>query len=339
MNFKSYKNSISMRSTYIMVAMLALMSGSGYAQQHNVYKKNIGLIYPLSSNGSGAARDTNNFSLNLIAGVSASERGVTIAGFSNVIHHDASGMQVAGFSNHLGGLSNGTLVSGFINTYKGGRGLAIAGFSNVSKENSAVQVAGFLNHSGDLSGLQLAGFLNIARKSKGTQVGFINIADTAGTQLGIINIAKNAWKSLGMSVDENQTLMLSFRSGGEAIYGIIGVGYNLNNKRSKYAYEAGIGAHLLKINAFRLNAEMVGGGLEGFKKGEDYAKYTLRLMPALRINSRIELFGGPALNFIDTDNEEGRKLTSKYISSWSRRDGKQLYGFYMGYTAGVQVLF
>lgn len=343
MNFKSYTGNFSVRSKYRVALMLLLfLSNSIYAQHGNDSnggKKNIGLIYPLSSNGSGAARDTNNFSLNLIAGLSASETGLSIAGFSNVIQHHASGVQVAGFSNHLGGLSKGTLIAGFINTYKGGSGLAVAGFSNISKNNSSGQIAGFLNHTGDLSGLQVAGFLNIAKNSKGTQVGFINIADTAGTQIGLINIAKNAWKSFGLSVDENQTVILSFRSGGKAIYGIIGIGYNLDNKRSKYAYEAGLGAHLLKLKSFRLNAEVVSGGLESFKNKEDYAKYTFRLMPAIRINRNIELFGGPALNFIDTDTEEGRGMTSKYISSWSRRDGQQLYGFYMGYTAGVQVFF
>lgn len=355
MNFKSYQNSI--LSSLIKTLPLLLMvfvSTNIYAQNNERARTNIGLVYPLSSNWKNAPRDTNNFSLNLIAGVSAAERGVTIAGFSNIIHHDASGFQIAGFSNHVSKNADGTMVAGFLNTYGGGKAVTIAGFSNISRDASGAQIAGFLNKGGDISALQLAGFLNIARdlkgtqiagfmnkakKVKGSQIGFINIADSAGTQVGIINIAKNGEKGISASIDENQTTILAFRSGGKTIYGIIGLGYNFNNKREKYAYEAGIGAHLLRIQSFRLNAELVSGGLESLKGGGDYFKSSFRLMPAFRITPNIEIFGGPSFNYINADTEDGRNMTKKYINSWTRNDGRNLYGFYVGYNAGVQVLF
>ncbi|SDD19283.1 hypothetical protein SAMN05216464_10116 [Mucilaginibacter pineti] len=354
MNFNNYqKNSF---PTIIKTAALILAgfaSTSSFAQQNTRAKTNIGLVYPLSSNGAGAARDTNSFSLNIIAGVSAAERGFTIAGITNIIHNNATGFQIAGFSNHVGHNADGTMVAGFLNTYGSGKGVAIAGFANIANTGSGPQIAGFLNKGGDVSSLQIAGFsnvaknvkgvqisafINVAKKVKGTQLSFINIADSAGTQIGIINLSKNGEKAFAATIDENQTTLLTFRSGGKTLYGIIGVGYNFKNKRDRYAYEAGLGAHIFSTKVFRLNTELVSGGLESFKGG-DYFKSSFRLMPAFKITRTLELFGGPSINYVNADTEEGRNMTTKYISSWKRNNDRNLYGFYAGYTAGVQVLF
>jgi hypothetical protein len=354
MNLTSYKNSIA--SAIIKVTALLLMMGTTtniFAQNNDRARTNIGLFYPLSSNGSNAPRDTNTFSFNLIAGVSAAEQGFTLAGFSNVVHHNARGFQIAGFSNHIGNNADGVMVAGFLNTYGGGNGAAIAGFANIARNSSGTQVAGFLNKGGDISslqfagfmnvardlkGTQVAGFLNIAKKSKGTQIGFINIADSAGTQLGIINLAKNGEKSFGLSIDETQTTIVSFRSGGNVFYGIVGVGYNFNNKKQKYAYQAGIGAHVLSTGIFRLKTELISSGLESFKGGE-YLKSSFYLLPALKITKSIEIFAGPSFNFINTDTVEGRNMIKNYVSSWTRNNDRDFYGFYFGYTAGIQVHF
>lgn len=354
MNFNLYQDSILLTILKIWTFFLIVFASTNiYAQNNERAKTNIGLVYPLSSNWTSAPRDTNNFSLNLIAGVSAAECGVSIAGFSNIIHNDASGVQVAGFSNHVGKIANGAMFAGFINTYGGGKGVAVAGFSNISRNGSGAQIAGFLNKGGDVSsvqvagfmniardmkGTQISGFMNVARKVKGAQISFINIADSAGTQIGIINLAKNGEKGIAATIDEHQTTLLTLHSGGKVLYGIIGVGYNFNNKKEKYAWEAGIGAHVLTIKSFRLNTELVSGGLESFK-GEDYTKSSFRLMPAFKITRSVELFGGPSFNFVNTNNPEGQKLTEHYVSSWRRNNGRDLYGFYFGYTAGIQVLF
>jgi hypothetical protein len=335
------------------VFSMLLSTMSSFAQDKKQSRANIGLLYPLSSNWTHAASDTNNFSLNLIAGVSAAEHGVAFAGFSNIVRHNTKGLQMAGFSNHIGKNAAGAMFAGFLNTYGGGNALAAAGFANIASNSSGPQIAGFLNKGGnakgpqlagfvnigrDVKGVQVAGFLNIAKKLKGVQLGFINIADSAGTQLGVINISKNGEKSLGITIDENQTTMLSFRSGGKLVYGIIGIGYNLENKRDKYAFEAGIGAHIVRVNAFRLNAELVNGALQSFKGGE-YFKSSLRLMPALKITKSFEIFAGPSFNYINTNTVEGKGITDNYISRWTRNNGRDLHAFSFGYNAGLQVIF
>src|SRR5476651_2421524 len=107
----------------------------------------IGLIDPISNHGDRASLDTNSFSLNILTGVSAGEKGLAIAGISNIIRNDAKGLQIAGISNHVGGNAKGTMLAGFINTYGNGKGLALAGFTNIAKENGDIQLAGFLNKS------------------------------------------------------------------------------------------------------------------------------------------------------------------------------------------------
>jgi len=355
MNFTFWKTMNIIFRPVATVFLLSLFSTSNCLAQNDKHAgANIGLIYPLSSNWTKAPSQTNNFSLNLIAGVSGAERGVALAGFSNVVRGNTTGLQMAGFSNHVGKNADGVMLAGFINTYAGGKAATFSGFANVAPNGSGTQVAGFLNKGGNIAsvqvagftnvarevkGAQIAGFLNVAKKVRGIQLGFINIADSAGSQIGIINIARNGEKSLGITIDENQTTMLAFRSGGKTLYGILGIGYNFDNERNKYAFEAGIGAHLIKWNALRLNAELVQGGLESFKDDDQYFKASFRLMPAFKITRSFEIFAGPSLNFINTNTAEGKDMTETYISSWTRNNGQDLYGFYVGYTAGLQVAF
>jgi hypothetical protein len=298
----------------------------------------IGLIDPISNHGDRASLDTNSFSLNILTGVSAGEKGMAIAGIANIIHHDAKGLQIAGISNFVGGNANGTMIAGFINTYGTGKGLALAGFTNIAKESGDVQFAGFLNKSNDVSS-QFAGFINVAKKVKGMQMaGFINIADSSDYPIGIINLVKNGEKAIGVSIDETLTSMLLFRSGGKILYGIIGFGYNLNNKKDVYAFESGLGAHLVRTSVLRFNAETIVDNLGTFNNGE-YFKASLRLLPALRITPQFEIFGGPTFNYVNTSSDEGRELTDKYTSIWKYTSGNRIQDIHVGYNAGIQFIF
>jgi hypothetical protein len=349
MNY-NYKITIALRSA-ILILTLILQQLSSFAQS-NKDKINIGLVYPLSSNWKDAPNDTNKFSLNLIAGVSAAERGLTLGGISNIVRHNTTGLQIAGFSNHVGETANGTMIAGFLNTYGTGKNFAIAGFGNLAKTGSGTQIAGFMNMGGNVSGVQvagftniagtvrgsqIAGFLNIAKKVKGVQIaGFVNIADSADYQIGIINISKNGEKSLGVMIDENQTTLITFRSGGKLIYGILGVGYNFDNKNQKYAWQAGLGVHLINAGIFRLNTELTQNGLESFKRGT-YLRPAIALLPSIRLANHIDIFAGPSFNYVTTNTTEGRNMHDKYTSSWGGNNGSDFHGFYFGYSAGVQV--
>jgi len=353
MNIKLTLPNVS-KPVIILTALTFLLLGqiSSFAQGNNNEKINVGLIYPLSSNWKSAPEDTNSFSFNFIAGVSAAERGFTLAGITNVVRNDTKGFQIAGFSNHIGKKADGMMIAGFMNTYQSGNGNAIAGFGNFSKKSTGSQIAGFMNIGGNVqsvqvagfantaqnvNGFQLAGFMNIAKNVKGVQMsGFINIADSANCQIGIINISKNGEKSLGVTFDEDQTALLAFRSGGKFLYGIVGFGYNFKNKKEIYAWEAGLGAHIFNAGAFRLNAELTQNGLQSFK-GNQCFKSTFALLPAFKIANSIEIFAGPSINYVNTNTQEGKALHKNYISSWGGNNGNDFHAFYWGYTAGVQV--
>jgi hypothetical protein len=74
--------------------------------------------------------------------------------------------------------------------------------------------------------------------------------------------------------------------------------------------------------------------LENFEAG-DFAKFSLAVLPAFRFGD-FEIFGGPALNVVNTDSEDGRSLISHYI--WTDHSSQnRLNGVYIGYTAGIHM--
>jgi hypothetical protein len=355
------------KTIFIAVFLVAgFSSGISLAQdQENNF--HVGLVYPISSHGIHARDYTNVFSLHALAGVSKGEKGVAIAGFSNIITNDANGCQIAGFSNHIGGYADGFQAAGFINTYNSAKGFQVAGFANIARNNvtgmqlagfintardrngsqvagfiniagdvKGQQLAGFMNTSGNVNGVQIAGFINVAKKVKGVQLaGFINIADSSVYPIGIINIIKNGEQTIGLSTDDNLTTLVTFRSGGDRTYGIIGVGHNFKNNQDVYSIQFGLGAHLIERRGFRLNAEATTIMLENFKRGS-FTKQSLSLLPAVKLFRNIEIFGGPSFNFVNTDSKDGKELVGNYL--WDRTNkNNHLSGLYVGYTAGLQM--
>jgi len=323
-----------MKKRILILTTVMLAAITSFAQQSSK-KINIGLVPPLSSNGAAAARDTNSFSLNAIAGISAGETGFAIAGFANIVRYNADGVLIAGFMN-TSGSGHGVEVAGFGNFARSSSGSQIAGFANVGGNVAASQIGGFMNIAKNVRGVQLSGFINVAKNVRGgAQVaGFINIADTADWQIGIINISKNGEMTLGATIDENRTALLSLRSGGKFLYGIIGAGYNLSNKKDVYAFEAGMGAHVVHAEPFRLNAELTSTSLLNFK-GLTYFRSAFALLPSIRLADRVDLFAGPSFVYMQTNSNDDIMRQKKYISSWGGKNGSDFYGFYIGYNAGI----
>jgi hypothetical protein len=281
-------------------------------------------------------------------------RGMQFAGFSNVSAGNVKGAQFGGFLNkaaavegaQFAGFANvatkvkGPQFAGFSNTATQIEGPQFAGFANIVADSVAgPQIAGFINVAKDINGSQFAGFINIARKVKGAQIaGFINIADSSDTPIGLINMIRTGEKSMGASIDDQLTSLITFRSGGKILYGIIGAGYNFENEEERYAFEAGIGAHFFNGPRFRINAELASVCLESFEPGE-YFKTSLRILPAVKIANKIEVYAGAAINHVSTNTIEGKSLTRHYLHSWNNRRGNGFDGFYIGYMGGINFLF
>jgi len=358
---------MTVRSVLAAVALMGL-SVSLNAQETHHSNVHIGFIYPLSTNGLKAAEYTNNFSVHALVGVSGSEKGACLSGlssvikdtavglvasgFSNHILHDARGVQLAGFMNTISKNATGFQAAGFANITGPAKGCQAAGFANIStgdvngvqlggfineSKNVNTQVGGFINVARDVKGVQIAGFINKARKVKGAQIaGFINIADSCDYPVGIINIVKKGEKSIGFSIDETLTSLVSFRSGGKRLYGIIGAGYNFKNGEPLYAMEAGMGYHIPLSKYFRVNLEAVSIALTDFDEGV-YSRYSTRTFLSMRAGRNLEIYLGPTFNYISYSGNLGEELVNKYV--WSNEWYGDYYGLYIGGTAGVNINF
>jgi hypothetical protein len=70
-------------------------------------------------------------------------------------------------------------------------------------------------------------------------------------------------------------------------------------------------------------------------QGSEYSKSGIRLLPALRLGQGLQLYGGPSLNLMHTENNN--RYRSGGLEIW----GTQRWGDYrsldLGYTVGIQL--
>lgn len=334
----------------VVILLLTVTLSSAQSGKHSI--GHIGLVYPLSTNGLKAGSISNSFSLHAIAGLSSSEEAFCASGVTNLIMQNANGAIMAGFSNHVLGSAQGAMLAGFMNTVNhdaGGllaagfanisgsmNGAQLAGFVNVSAGNvDGVQAAGFINVAGDVN-TQVAGFVNVARNVSGVQLaGFINVAEHSDYPIGIVNIIKDGDQGLGLTFDETQTTLVSLRSGGRKLYGILGVGINLREYDPLYALECGIGAHVIHAGVFRLNLEASVLSLTDFYDNT-YLRSSLRLLPSVRLADKIELFGGPSFNHIIFEDYARGDIITNYV--WENNSWGYTNGLYIGGIAGLQIM-
>lgn len=287
--------------------------------------------------------------------------GFQAAGFANYIHNEAKGFQAAGFANITGrseglqaaGFANintgnmrGVQLGGFANLAKKANGLQGAGFINIAEKVQGTQAAGFGNVAGDVTGVQasgyfnkagnvhtqISGFLNIAKNVKGAQIsGFINIADSCDFPIGFINISRKGEKYLGLTVDDYLTSMITFRSGGKYLYGIVGAGANFSYDDPAYALEAGIGAHIPLAKHFRLNLEMSSTSLSDFWNTVQ-VNSSFRVLPAVKLGERFEIFAGPVYHYTYSNDKTYFNARSNYI--WSKPQSGYYQSMHIGGVAG-----
>ncbi|MDR1581782.1 MAG: hypothetical protein LBS55_00740 [Prevotellaceae bacterium] len=156
-------------------------------------------VYPLGTNGIESFAYDNTVSINILIGISRSERVFTFGGLANIICHDATGLQFAGLHNYIGNNGKGFQFAGLANyTGKNYTGSQFAGLMNYTKDDyKGVQFAGLANYAGkNYDGFQFAGLTNYTKGDyKGTQ--FAGLANYAGGNYngfrlaGLINISKN----------------------------------------------------------------------------------------------------------------------------------------------------
>lgn len=311
----------------------------------------------------GISKNENNFSMSGIAGIVKNDasgfhisgvyhqvgnqlHGVQMSGIANYTRHTVKGLQLAGAVNVTE--TAGSQVSGLVNTAKKVSGVQISGLVNLT-DTVGSQISGLINTAKKINGVQIgsvwnqadevnsqvSGLVNRAKKVKGVQVGLINLADSSDYAIGLVNIIKNGERNLSASYDETGSALLSFRSGGKVLYGILGVGYNTKfSSDNIFAAEAGIGAKVLTRDYFTLRTEIVSQTLSRLK-GDSYNKASLRVLPAVKLGDKLEIFAGPSLNFIFMDNDEQRTFVKKTF--WKSTKEDTSFASHFGFTAGLMV--
>ena len=222
----------------------------------------------------------NYLSINLTVGISGGERGLAVAGLSNVVRGYAMGVQIAGISNHA---------------HDGGIGLAMAGVVNTAQGGyRGVQIAGAVNHAGDVQGVQLAGLYNVAGRVRGVQIGIVNVAESSDWTLGLVNIVRDGQMSLGLQYDATGSALLAFRSGGRHLYGILGAGYN--HRTGGMATEAGIGVRIPCTRWLDLRQEVAASSLYA---SEEQAAWGVGYLftPTFRIGQHFALAVGAGIGY------------------------------------------
>ena len=364
-------------------------------------KAQITLITPVGTNGALARYYTNDFSFNILAGVSQNERSFAFAGLANVIRTNAWGFQFAGLVNSVGGdvrgfqfggLANvtglgmrgvqfaglgnivGDDVTGFqfggllnvaddidgfqfgglanivkydvegyqfgglVNVTRSVEGFQFGGLGNVTDDVEGFQFGGLGNVTGDVDGFQFGGLFNVASGVRGVQfAGLVNVAWQSDYPIGLVNIIRDGEMSVGAGYNEIGTASVTFRSGGRVLYGILGGGFNhrIERRRDALSIVGGYGAHINIAPWFRINNEITCESIDIADVDSDTFKTGYSLLPAFRFG-RFEIFGGPGIYYMQTDNERmydlfpGRSIWEKMHTSG------RLEQLFVGWQAGVQ---
>ena len=280
--------------------------------------------------------DYNGFQAGGLSNVSENMRGIQIGGLGN-ISNNMFGLQMAGLTN-IAFTTKGIQFGGLGNITSMLQGTQVSGIGNISKDMEGLQLSGLMNFAEDVSGIQLAGLVNIANRVKGIQfAGLVNIADESDYPIGLINLIRNGEKSIGLTYNEAGSVTASFRSGGRILYGILGLGFNHRADDEPLVFEGGFGAHIPISARFRINNELKAQYMTSFSS-TSVNHYSLNIQPAFRITPNLEIFAGPSINYMTTDNLvndsmfPGNNIKKDF-------DNKNLKQAYFGVSYGLQWIF
>jgi len=297
-----------LKNKLILIIVFAFLHCANASAQESVLSKiHLGIVTPISTQSRAAKHISPVFSLHVLQGVNKNNNGFSISGMATTLYGSNRGVLISGLINHVNSSDKGVTIAGLYNHANNGIGIQIAGLHNHQKGNGYIQIAGLSNSSKyslmQVSGLvnisnhvhsQFAGLINIAKTGKGVQfAGLINIADSSDHPIGLLNFIKNGEQQLGIQIYDDASANLVLRTGGRKTYGIIGAGIGIEENKSVFQLEAGLGYRIPISHKFRLNAEAA----SITKTNAIFFKHTqtLRTLLGCKIGPTIEITAGPAL--------------------------------------------
>jgi hypothetical protein len=247
-------------------------------------KAQVTFVHPLGSNGTEASKVINNFSFNLLYGVSGGVNGAEIGGLINFGYGDVKGFQFAGLGNSATGRMNGLQVAGLYNVVmKNVRGAQFAGITSINNGGiNGASITGIASITkGNTRGFQFSGLSNINLRnnngayfsglsnimngeSRGAQfsgLANINIGEMNGAQFaGLANVTVKHMHGAqiagltNVAVEDAQTQIAGLvnvvlnESSGLQLAGLA----NVSPKEHQGAQVAGLANYTKKLNGFQL---------------------------------------------------------------------------------------
>lgn len=345
-----------MKKFLYLISIGLLLASNLFSQSEKQYREvpfQIGLVPPLSTNGTQAPNTVNQTSLNLLVGLSAGldgfeassflnierdfVKGAQLSGFDNIVGNEADAVQMAGFINVVGGPFNGVQASGFanlngdyteaiqlagfVNTADELDGIQLSGFGNYTGDAVGVQASGFINVADDIEGVQLAGFINIADNVKGAQVsGFINICDSIdGIPISFLNIVrKNGYRKFEFWSNETYFMNLSYKLGVRQFYTIFTGSYRPTINDYNWAYGVGFGSSFILGQSGSMEIEGVAYNIvnKDYLEFDEYnSYYQLKIGFTHHFHDHLAIFGGPSFNI--SVSEDYTSGINDLLPKWS----------------------
>ena len=157
----------------------------------------------LGTNGALSANVINDYSYNIVGGISKGVRAAEIGGIVNLVNGDVNGIQIAGISNLVNGSVNGIQIAGINNlNMRKTKGLQFSGAINLNLDTTkGAQFAGLVNINPTIIiGPQFAGLGNINQHhQQGPEfAGLFNISEYYSGNLrmaGLFNLSNHEIQS------------------------------------------------------------------------------------------------------------------------------------------------
>jgi len=279
--------------------------------------------------------------------VKGSIQGAQLAGFTNYAHHDSKAIQLAGFSNVTKGSLDGVQLSGFSNVAANdSKIIQLSGFANTTKGNvEGAQIAGFCNiASNSLTGVQMSGFLNVAKKVKGSQIGFINVCDSIeeGVAIGFLSFVRKGYRAFEIGMDETLYAQASFKMGTEKFYNILSVGMQQKRNTLRWGWGYGVGTIMEVSQRMNVNVDLM-----SYHINEDqWWTNKLNILNKLKANvsyhfsDQLAIYGGLSYNVYVTDRFDYEGVEVKpSLAPWTSYHKTKVSSFvqmYPGFNAGIR---
>jgi hypothetical protein len=230
--------------------------------------------------------------------------GVQAAGIYNFNWKHTEGVQLAGIANYTRSFT-GVQTAGIINTvWKKSTGFQVAGIMNAADSITGGQVAGITNVALYVKGIQLAGIINVAQRVDGTQLGFINVADTiSGIPFGFLSFVRKGYHKIEFSTDENLLNTIGFRTGVNRFHNILTISTQLTPNNRIWSAGYGVGTTFKLSNRLNLDIDITGQQLQ--VAGNNNFDYNLLSKCYVGVEwqfaRKISLAAGPTLNWLNSD--------------------------------------